>query len=402
VARKVLIIGGGTGATMLAKTLNKRTFEVTVLTASLEHMFQPALLYVAFENSRFNVVRDERSLLSRHVRLVHDRVTHIDLRKQEVTTANAAHYRYDDLVIGTGVRTDPGQIPGLTEINAQYGDYHSTLAWAHKLWANLEKFQGGTIVLGQASPICKCPPSPVEGILLIDELLTKRGIRDKTKLIFFSPYPRPYPAKPMNEIVEPIMRERGVEIMTFFDLDRIDPETKTLYSIEGDEVQYDLPIIIPPFIGADISYEPGDVLDQSRLLKTDKQTLRVMGFDNVYAIGDGTNLPTSKSGVGAHLEAKVVASMLAGKPAAFGGRTHCPVDLAYGKGTFVIGSYDAPVVKLQPSRLNHLMKMMFGRIYWLSLRGLLEPMFDVYFKLTEPKPPKATQRPTAGGETLRP
>ena len=137
-------------------------------------------------------------------------------------------------------------------------------------------------------------------------------------------------------------------------------------------------------------------------MKTDKQTLRIQGFDNVFAIGDGTNLPTSKSGVGAHLEAKVVASMLAGKPAAFGGRTHCPVDLAYGKGTFVIGSYDAPVVKLQPSRLNHLMKMMFGRIYWISLRGLLEPMFDVFFKLTAPKPPKPEQRPTAGGETLRP
>ncbi len=401
-ARRVLIIGGGTGATMLANTLNKRTFEVTVLTASLEHMFQPALLYVAFKNSRVNTVRDERSLLSRHVRLVHDRATHIDLRKQEVTTASGAQYGYDDLVVGTGVRTDPGQIPGLTEINAQYGDYHSTLAWAHKLWANLESFKGGTIVLGQASPICKCPPSPVEGILLIDELLTKRGIRDKTRLVFFSPYPRPYPAAPMNEIVEPIMRERGVEIMTFFDLDRIDPETKTIYSIEGDEVHYDLPIIIPPFIGADISYEPGEVLDQSRLLKTDKLTLRVMGFDNVYAIGDGTNLPTSKSGVGAHLEAKIVASMLAGKPAAFGGRTHCPVDLAYGKGTFVIGSYDAPVVKLQPSRLNHLMKMMFGRIYWLSLRGVLEPMFDVFFKLTAPKPPKPEKRPTAGGETLRP
>ncbi len=401
-ARRVLIVGGGTGATMLANTLNKRKFEVTVLTASLEHMFQPALLYVAFKNSRFNTVRDERSLLSRHVRMVHDRVTHVDLRKQEVTTTSGAQYGYDDLVIGTGVRTDPGQIPGLTEINAQYGDYHSTLAWAHKLWSKLEQFQGGTIVLGQASPICKCPPSPVEGILLVDELLTKRGIRDKTKLVFFSPYPRPYPAAPMNEIVEPIMRERGVEIMTFFDLDRIDPQTKTLYSIEGDEIQYDLPIIIPPFIGADINYEPADVLDQSRLLKTDKLTLRVMGFDNVYAIGDGTNLPTSKSGVGAHLEAKVVASMLAGKPAAFGGRTHCPVDLAHGKGTFVIGSYDAPVVKLQPSRLNHLMKMMFGRIYWLSLRGLLEPMFDVYFKLTEPKPPKSKQRPTASGETLRP
>ena len=45
-------------------------------------------------------------------------------------------------------------------------------------------------------------------------------------------------------------------------------------------------------------------------------------------------------------------------------------------------------MKLPPSRLKHLMKMMFARIYWLSLRGWLEPMFNVYFKLTEPKPTK--------------
>ena len=68
--------------------------------------------------------------------------------QQEVTTASGCEFDYDDLVVGTGVRTDPAQIPGLTEINAQFGDYHSTLDQARKLWANLEHFQGGTIVAG--------------------------------------------------------------------------------------------------------------------------------------------------------------------------------------------------------------------------------------------------------------
>ena len=31
------------------------------------------------------------------------------------------------------------------------------------------------------------------------------------------------------------------------------------------------------------------------------------------------------------------------------------------------------------------MKMTFGRIYWLSLHGTLEPVFDAYFHLTDPK-----------------
>lgn len=405
-AKKVLIVGGGTGATMLANTLDKHQNRVTVLSASLEHLFQPALLYVAFKDARPHAIRDEPSLIPNHVRLVHDAVTQIDLNQRVVTTASGETFDYDELVLATGIQTDPSQIPGLAEVNAEFGDYHSDLAQAHRLWAKLDSFTGGTIVLGQSSPICKCPPSPIEGILLTEELLRKRGLKEKTRLIFFTPYPRPYPAQPMNEIVEPILRERGIEFMTFFDVDRIDTETRTIYSIEGDQIQYDLPIIIPPFVGADISYEPSGVLDLSRFLITDKETLRVKGFDNVYAIGDATNLPTSKSGVGAHLEAKIVARGIAGKPAAFSGRTHCPLDVAYGKGTFVIGSYTAPVTKLRPSRLNHFMKMMFGRIYWLSLRGWLEPMFDVYFKLTEPKPHAETRTPSssgrAGEETLRP
>ena len=383
---RVLIVGGGSGGTLLANTLDRHRFEVTVLSASVDHLFQPALLYVAFRGARTNMVRPERRLLDRHVVLVEDAATHVDLGARRVTTAGGAELDYDYVVIATGMRTDPAQIPGLAELGAQYGDYHSSPAQASKLWSRLNAFGGGTIALGQASPIIKCPPSPLEGVLLAEELLARRGLRDRTRVVFFTPYPRPYPAEPMSRIVEPILEERGIEVMTFFDLDRIDLAARTMSSIEGDEISYDLPIVIPPFVGADIAYEPVGVVDQDGFVVVDKQTLRIAGAENAFAIGDGTNLPTSKAGVGAHLEAMVVAKALARKPATFGGRTHCPFDMGHGRGTFVIGSYEAPVRRYRPTRLKRLMKMAFERIYWLSLRGVLEPVFDRYFKLTEPTP----------------
>ncbi len=384
--KKVVIVGGGDGGTILANTLDKRRFDVTVISASSQHMFQPALLYIAFKNAGRNIVRAERRLLARRVRLVHDAVSRVDLKANSVTTASGGRYDYDYVVLATGIRADLGQIPGLPAVNAEFGDYHSSIAQAEKLWAKLDAFQGGTIALGQSTPIIKCPPSPIEGVLLLDELLRKRGLRDRSRLIFFTPYPRPYPAEPMSEIVEPIMKERGIEVRTFFDVDKIDPQTHTITSIEGETIECDLPIIIPPFAGAEITYEPGDVRDQGGFVITDRETLRVKGTDNAFAIGDGSTTPTSKSGVAAHLEAKVVAAELADRPARFNGRTNCPLDLAYGRGTFVVGSYDAPVVKSPPNRLKHFMKMMFARIYWISLRGWLEPMFAMYFRLTEPKP----------------
>jgi sulfide:quinone oxidoreductase len=325
-------------------------------------------------------------LLRRDVEVVHDTVTRVNLTDRLVSTAGGDSFAYDHLVLATGIVTDPSEIPGLVEVNTQFGDYHSTLSQARKVWACLDGFRSGTIALGQSTPICKCPPSPLEGILLAEELLRQRGLRDKCRLVFFTPYPRAYPAEPMNQIVEPILVKRGIEVCTFFDVDRVDPNSRTITSIEGDEIVYDLPIIVPPFVGVDISYEPAGVLDPSRFIVTDKETLKVKGADDVYAIGDANNLPTSKSGVGSHLEAKAVAETLMGRARAFTGRTHCPFDLGGGRGTFVTGSYHDPVTKSPPSRFKHFLKMMFAHVYWLSLRGWLEPAFRIYFKLTEPKP----------------
>lgn len=386
---RVLVLGGGSGGTILANSLSPRRFDVTVLSSSDDHLFQPGLLYVAFTGSRVPLVRDERSLLARHVHFVRDAATRVHLAEQAVETAAGQRLRYDALVVATGIRTDPTQIPGLEETVARVGDYHSSIAHARTLWESLDRFRGGTIALGQATAICKCPPSPIEGVLLTDRLLRRRGLRERSRLVFFTPYPRPYSAEPMSRIVEPILKERGIEIRTFFDLDRVDPQAATLTSIEGETIECDLPIVVPPFVGAPIEYVPGDTVDENGFVRTDQRTLRVRGTDTAFAVGDGTTLPTSKAGVGAHLEAKVVARTLTGRPATFEGRTHCPLDVGDGRATFVTGTYDAPVVPSPPSRLKHLMKMTFARLYWMSLRGVLDPVFTVYFRLTEPPPPHA-------------
>ncbi len=393
--KKLLIIGGGSAGTILANSLDRRDFEISVVSSSFGHLFQPALLYVAFTNVKSHIVRDERSLLPPHVNLIHDQITAVDLNEQRATSANGAVFPYDYLVIATGMRTDTSQIPGLSEINEKYGDYHSSIARAQRLWKRLDSFPGGTIALGQGSPIIKCPPSPLEGIFLTDELLRKKGLRDKSRLIFFTPFPRAYSASPMNEIVEPLLQEHGIEVLTFFDLDHIDPATNTLYSIEGDKIECDLPIVIPPFKGAEIEYLPVDVVDPDNFVITDKETLRVKGTFNAFAVGDASNLPTSKAGVGAHLQAKVVAKTLSGHPSKFDGRTSCPFDLGNGRGVFVNGSYEAPVTKARPTRTNHLMKMAFERIYWSSLRGRLDPVMDAYFALTRPRPASKEQEPAS-------
>src|SRR5579859_3627394 len=118
--KRLVIAGGGSGATMLANMLDRRRFEVLVLSKSPDHMFQPALLYVAFKNANPHIIRDERRLLARHVRFIQEPVTRIDLGARMVTTGGGSSYDYDALVVASGVTTDPAQIPGLTDVNEQF------------------------------------------------------------------------------------------------------------------------------------------------------------------------------------------------------------------------------------------------------------------------------------------
>lgn len=389
-------MGGGSAGTILANQLNPRHDDVTLITRTTDHLFQPGLLYVAFAGAKPDLIRDEERLLRRGVNLVRDQVSGVDLEARTVTGGNGRVYPYDQLVLATGVRIDPEQIPGLPEVFGRFGSYHAGIGPALRLWAAINEFQGGTIAMGQSTPICICPPSPVEGALLLDRLLRRRGIRDRSRIVFFTPYPRAYPAAGIDEVVAPILKERGIEVRTFFDVDRVDPATGAISSIEGETIECDLPILIPPFVGSDLNVEPQSVLDESHFVKVDRETLRVPGYDNVYAIGDAAHLPTSKAGVGAHLEAKVVARELRGQPARFDGRTNCPMDLGDGRGTFVIGTYSAPVINYAPSRLKLVMKHAMGRMYWVSLRGWLEPVFDTYFRATSPDRRRPRGQPRAG------
>jgi sulfide:quinone oxidoreductase len=381
--KRLVIVGGGAGGIILANSLDTKEFDITIIDKSNVNIFQPAFLYIAFKGKKVDIVKPTSKLLKKNIKLIIDEVKTIDLDNRTIRTTNN-NYSYDYLVIATGSITDVNSINGLAEINQQFGDYHSNVDNARKVWNNLNNFNGGNLVIGMTSPICKCPPSPLEGVFLAEEIINKKRIKDKTTISFFTPYPRPYPAEPMNKIIEPILKDRNINIYNFFDVDFIDTKNKVIKSIEGDNIKYDLPILIPPCKGVNIEYKPSTIIDNDKFIKTDKYNLKIIGYDDAFSIGDATAIPTAKSGVTAHLEAKVLAKILNGEDIKFNGRTNCPFDIGYNHGTFVIGSYDEPVVKYPPSRLKHFMKMRMEDIYWISLKGTFDWMFNIYFNLTDP------------------
>jgi sulfide:quinone oxidoreductase len=389
----IVVVGGGSGGTIAANHLTKQLRNeiragrvmVHLVSGSEDHVFQPGYLHVAFKNqSSRDIVRNEKTLLRKEVHHIAQDADRLDLAKQEVTLKSGEKIGYEYLIIATGSVPDPDAIPRLKEASL---NFHTSPEESRKIWNAIEQFDGGHLVIGIAGVPHKCPPSPNEAAFLADDYFRERGIRDKVKITFVTPYPRPYPAEPMSKVVEPLFQKRGIDIVTFFNLESVDPAKREIYSLEGESLSYDLLIMVPPHRGADVIIKSG-IGDADGWIPTDKNTMRIQGYENAYAIGDATNIPVSKTGVTAHLEAMVAASNIASSIRRraqlykYNGRINCPFEMGSGKASFVVGSYDMPVKEIQPSRIRYAMKKAFARFYWRTLSGNWDWLLNAYFGKT--------------------
>lgn len=384
----IVIIGGGTGGTLAANLAAKHLPQANVflVSESQYHLFQPSFLEIAFKGTNpQKIQKNEESLTDKRVQLVISRASNIDLKQQTVRLDNGTSLSYDYLIIATGSVPNPDVIPGLRGGSL---NFHTGPGEARKVWDAIEQFEKGHIVVGIAGLPHKCPPSPNEAVFLLDDYLRKNGKRDKVKITYITPYPRAYPAEPLSKIVTPLFEKRGIELVTFFNVDTIDPVKKEMYSLEGESVSYDLLIMVPPHRGADVVIKSG-IGDADGWIPADKYTMKINGTTNAYAIGDATNIPVSKSGVTAHLEAQIAVNNIIssikdlGKTHRYNGRINCPFEMGSGKASFVVASYDMTAKSIQPSRIRYWMKNMFKKIYWRTLSGNWDWLLHLYFGKTE-------------------
>ncbi len=378
---RVVIIGGGVGGTIVANQLARKLkrqiddqdASVTVVDASGSHVYQPGFMYIAFGHEKADkLVRPERSLLDARVNLVVGEVVRVDPDGQTVALDNGDVLPYDQLVLATGSRIIPELIDNF---DTQAHHFYSAAA-AKKLRAALDRFEGGRIVVAISGMPYKCPPAPLEVSFLIEAELRQRGLRDKSEVHFCSPISRAFTIESVSEMATPVLEQKGIELHTFFNVESIDAERKVLQSLEGEELPYDLLILVPPHRGAQFLIDSGLAPAPGGWLPTDRHTLQVGGRPNVYALGDGTDLPLSKAGSTAHFEAPVVAERVAAavtgrqpskKHASYEGKVMCFFEIGDGKGTLLRFDYEHPPKPPKPNRVWHLGKVMFNKAYWVTV-----------------------------------
>src|SRR6266545_2351216 len=230
----------------------------------------------------------------------------------------------------------------------------------------------------------KCPVAPLEFACLADWYLRERGIRDRTELVYSTPLDGAFTKPIASRHLAGLLAEKEVELVTEFNAGEVDGVGGKLTSFDGRGLDFDLLVTIPLHGGQEYVERSPGLGDALGFVPTDKRTLQTAVKPNVFALGDATDLPTSKAGSVTHFEGEVlaenVARFFAGEEldAGYDGHANCFIETGFHKALLIDFNYETEPLPghfpaavglplLKESRLNNLGKLMFQRFYWHSL-----------------------------------
>ncbi len=394
--KKIIIVGGGVGGTLLANQLvtklypeiNRGDVQLTLLSNSPDHYYKPAFMYVAF-NQFFEeeLKRSERSLLRPEIDFNVEEVTRFDFNAQALHTASGKRYGYDYLVIATGCVPAPERIEGLKEA----GDHFYQYTPARQLAERLSTIKKGRIFITVSFPQTpnvphQCGIAPVETTLMLDDFLRKRGVRDQIEIIYTYPTTAQlmrnclFMQRRVGDVLPGIFEQKNIQFRRSFTLSKVDPDARIAYSAEGDEQPFDILMATPPIRAVDAVLNSGVSQAQNHegWLPTHHETLEVYGLENVYVIGDTVDLPISKAGGACHNQGPVIANNIAGKVrlgtnvSVYDGRVQAVAQMGLNAGMPLWYDYQVDVLPTPPTKLGGLLRNGFNRgLYWAVARGML-------------------------------
>jgi sulfide:quinone oxidoreductase len=378
--KKILVIGGGVGGTLVSNYLADKLREeikndevkITLISERDKQLYEPGLLYMIFNRmEESELFKEIKYLLDPMIDLRIERAIRVVPEENYVETEKEKHY-YDFLVIATGSRVVPEEIPGLVES----GHWFYNVDGARKLRDELARFEGGKIVVSIMGIPHKCPVAPIEVSFMLHDFFKLLGRRDKVEILYTYPINSVFLMQNVSSVVEQLFNERGIKYKTFFNPIEVDAKNKKVITLEGEEEDFDLLIAIPPHKGSQLVIDSG-LGDKNGWIPTDRYTLKVKDYDNIYAVGDATDIPVSKAGSVAHFEAEVISENIAAQikslppTARYFGKAMCFIEMGFDLATYIWFDYETPPKLVKPNKFIHWSKIAYNKMYWLTARGVL-------------------------------
>jgi sulfide:quinone oxidoreductase len=348
----ILILGGGTAGISVAARLRAAPGApaVALVEPSPFHYYQPLWTMVgAGVVSKETTRRPQADYIPAGVTWIQASVTRVDPDARAVHTSDGERHTYDQLVVALGIQLNWSKIDGLEGHLGQGGivsNYRYDLV--DSTWAALRSFTGGDAVFTFPSTPVKCAGAPQKIMYLADHHLRRRGVRDKSRVVFASAGQAIFGVPKYRAALERVIARREIDTRFRHDLVAVRPGSKEAVFRHLDEqrdvvMHYDLLHVVPP-------QSAPDVLSQSPLagaggwVEVDKHTLQHVRYPEVFSLGDCSSLPTSRTGAAIRKQAPVlVDNLLAARagqplPGSYDGYASCP--LVTGYGTLILAEFD--------------------------------------------------------------
>jgi sulfide:quinone oxidoreductase len=349
---EVVIAGGGTGGITTAARLKKALGRdrIAILEPSDVHYYQPLWTLVgggvlAKEATR----RREEDFIPSGTRWIKDAVAGFQPEANRVTLKGGGHVTYDYLVVALGMEIFWDRIAGLRAALGKDGVCSNySYETVEGTWKAIREFNGGRALFTFPSTPIKCGGAPQKIMYLAEEHFRKKGIRERSEVVFCSAGSSIFAVKKYAAALNAVIEKRGIRTRYRQSLIELRPAEKVAVFEDLDtkgrtEERYDLIHVTPP-MGTPAVVSGSPLADAAGFVAVDKHTLQHGKFPNVFALGDASSLPTSRTGAAIRKQAPVlVANLLslrakAPLPARYDGYTSCP--LVTGRGKVILAEFD--------------------------------------------------------------
>ncbi|NUQ77057.1 MAG: NAD(P)/FAD-dependent oxidoreductase [Polyangiaceae bacterium] len=393
---KIVIIGGGTGGiTVAARLARAGEADIAIIEPSEKHYYQPLWTLVgAGITTPEESERAEADYIPEGVRWIKEFAEEIDPEAKSVTMRSGGRVGFDYLIVAPGMQLDWDKIAGLREalktdsVSSNY-EYHL----APKTWRMIENFRGGTALFTHPAGPIKCAGAPQKIMYLAADYFRKAGLTDKTRVVFGSAGKAIFGVPEFRKVLEEVVARYHIDPRFEHNLVEVRGDRKEAIferldgSGERVTIPYEILHAVPPQSAPDfikkspIAFQDGP---NKGFAKADKYTLQNPDYPNVFAIGDASSLPTSRTGAAIRKEAPVLvenllAVMKGKEPAArYDGYASCPLVTSYDSLLLAEFDYEGkpapsiPFINTQKERYDMYLLKRYGLpwMYWnLMLRG---------------------------------
>lgn len=390
---KYLIIGAGDAGNSMAKLIRSRGLvsnhhEVKLIDEKTTYYYQSGQTKVAAGINDLDEIRiSNRWVLPFRTVVIDSLAAKVVPEENYVELKDGKKVGYSNLIIASGIQVNLDSVKGLKEAledpEVPVGSIYVP-KYAAKFSFLRENFKGGNALFCQPGTAIKC-----QGATQKVMYTSSQGWKGKgAKVQFFAGGERFLSPDYFNQELAKVAKSYNIE--TNFKHNLVEVRGKERIAVFSTpqglkEVKFDI-------LQASPSQSPAPFIAQSGLagplgfVDVDMYTLRHKKFNNIWAVGDCAELPTSKTLSAVNTQVHVLADQLAkaaNKPHSdllYNGYTACPVLVSKRKVLLCEFGYNGELMPtfLQTAKPSYLSGILYLTLFrWTSLLGLNHHLYPI-------------------------